>query len=91
MKYIVLILTLTLTSLLFADDKVEVETTRIKANKELPKVLYVVPWKEMESYKNADQKLVLHDFFGDLYDPMLPNETALSDEVSETEKAPPTK
>jgi hypothetical protein len=54
-----------------AEDKVEVETTRIKANKELPKVLYVVPWKEMESYKNVDQKLVLHDFFGDLYEPII--------------------
>ncbi len=56
-----------------AEDAVEVDTTRVKANKELPKVLYVVPWKEMESYKDVEQKLVLHDFFGDLYDPIIPS------------------
>lgn len=56
-----------------AEDNIEVETTRIKANKEQPKVLYVVPWKEMENTKNTDQKLVLHNFFGDLYDPVLPS------------------
>jgi hypothetical protein len=57
-------------------NNVQVETTRIKANKELPKVLYLVPWKEMESTKNAEQKLVIHDFFGDLYDPVLPSTQA---------------
>jgi len=65
-----------------ADDNIEVETTRIKANKELPKVLYVVPWKEMENSKNTDQKLVLHDFFGDLYDPVLPSHTNNANEVT---------
>lgn len=51
---------------------IDVETTRIKASKEQPNVLYVVPWKEMENSKNNEQKLILHDFFGDLYDPVLP-------------------
>ncbi|HWV16197.1 MAG TPA: hypothetical protein VN030_12270 [Cellvibrio sp.] len=60
------------------DNNIEVDTTRIKANKELPKVLYVVPWKEMENSKNNDQKLVLNDFFGDLYDPVLPSDKAVS-------------
>lgn len=66
-----------------ADDNIEVETTRIKANKEQPKVLYVVPWKEMEKDQNTDQKLVLHDFFGDLYDPLLPANTELTSEATD--------
>lgn len=56
------------------EDRIELETTRIKGNQELPQILYVVPWKDMESGKEADQKLVLHDFFGDLYSPMIPSE-----------------
>jgi hypothetical protein len=73
---------LALSSFLFAvnvtakDESLEVDATRIKADKELPKVLYVVPWKDMESTKNADQKLVVHDFLGDLYDPVLASSTA---------------
>lgn len=63
-----------------AEDNIEVDTTRIKANKEQPKVLYVVPWKEMENTKNNDQKLVLNDFFGDLYDPVLPSDKTASPE-----------
>ncbi len=57
------------------EENVEVDATRIKANKDLPKVLYVVPWKDMESNKNTEQKLILHDFFGDLYDPVLASST----------------
>ncbi len=64
------------------EEIVEVDATRIKANKDLPKVLYVVPWKDMESNKNTDQKLVLHDFFGDLYDPVLASSTTHSLEKS---------
>jgi hypothetical protein len=58
------------------EEGVEVDATRIKANKDLPKVLYVVPWKDMESNKNTDQKIVLNDFFGDLYDPVLVSKAA---------------
>ena len=58
-----------------AEDNIELETTRIKANRELPQILYVVPWKDMESSEETDQKLVLHDFFGDLYEPVLPSDS----------------
>lgn len=76
-----------LTSLSFslaqaADENIEVETTRIKANKEQPNVLYVVPWKEMEKDQHTDQKLVLHDFFGDLYDPLLPANSELTTDIN---------
>jgi len=57
-----------------ADDS-QVDTTHIRASKELPKVLYVVPWKDLEARKDTEEKLVLHDFFGDLYEPVLPNES----------------
>ena len=65
-------------------DSLEVDATRINANKDLPKVLYVVPWKDMETTKNTDQKLVLHDFFGDLYDPVLASGTPHSLEIIST-------
>lgn len=55
-------------------DKIELETTRIKANQELPQILYLVPWKDVETSKSANQKLRLHDFFGDLYDPIAPSQ-----------------
>lgn len=58
----------------FAQSTIELETTIIKANKELPKVLYIVPWKEVKSQKKNQQELVLHSLFGDLFDPVLPVE-----------------
>jgi hypothetical protein len=42
-----------------------------EANLELPKILYVVPWKDSKNVKAANPKLVLHDLMGDLYEPQL--------------------
>ena len=53
-------------------DEIELKITRIKGNKELPKILYLVPWKDIKKSKKADRKLVLHSLFGDLFDPVLP-------------------
>jgi len=59
-----------------AETRIELETTTIKSNKELPKVLYIIPWKELKlSKNNNDQQLVLHSLFGDLFDPIAPNYT----------------
>lgn len=55
-----------------SEDKIELKTIKIKGNKELPKILYVVPWRETKNSGKGDQKLQLHDFFGDLYDPVTP-------------------
>jgi hypothetical protein len=55
-----------------ADDKLELETITIKGNRELPKVLYIVPWKRMKN-DNFDQKLVLHSLFKDAFDPIEPD------------------
>jgi hypothetical protein len=55
-----------------AEDRIVLEITTIKGNEELPKILYIVPWKEVEQSKNEEQKLVLHSLFGDLFDPAYP-------------------
>jgi len=57
-----------------AEDTIELRTTTIKGNKELPKILYVVPWKDIKRSKKAERKLVLHSLFGDLFDPVLPKQ-----------------
>ena len=59
-------------------DQIELEITTIKGNKELPKILYLVPWKDIKQAKKAEQKLVLHSLFGDLFDPVLPTEELVS-------------
>lgn len=56
----------------FAEDTIELQTTIIKGNKELPKILYIVPWKEVKQNRLTERRLVLHSLFGDLFDPVLP-------------------
>lgn len=57
-----------------AEDELDLDTTFIKGNKELPQMMYVVPWQDMKSAKGqkANQSLVLHSLFGDIFDPVLP-------------------
>lgn len=59
-------------SLTFAEDKIELKTTTIKGNTELPKILYVVPWQDVAGNKISQQKLTLHSLFGDLFEPVTP-------------------
>ncbi|MFK5892000.1 MAG: hypothetical protein QM504_02135 [Pseudomonadota bacterium] len=59
----------------YAEDTIELRTTIIKGNKELPKILYIVPWKDIKRSKKAERKLVLHSLFGDLFDPVLPQQS----------------
>lgn len=56
------------------EDRVELETTYIKGNKELPQVLYVVPWKDMKKEQRKEEIIVLHSLFGDLFDPVTPKD-----------------
>lgn len=56
----------------YADDRIELQTTTIKGNKELPKILYVVPWKDVKQSKKAERKLELHSLFGNLFEPVIP-------------------
>lgn len=55
-----------------AQDVIELETTTIKGNTELPKSLYVVPWQDKTRESAESQKLVLHNLYGDLFDPVMP-------------------
>ncbi|MBI3187614.1 MAG: hypothetical protein HYZ31_07120 [Gammaproteobacteria bacterium] len=65
-------LILTISLPVMANDRIVLEVTTIKGNEELPKILYIVPWKEIEQSKSDEQKLVLHSLFGDLFDPTYP-------------------
>lgn len=77
--FVVLVLILmTLSSGVMARDEIELRTTTIKGNKELPKIIYVVPWKDIKRSKKSERKLVLHSLFGDLFDPVLPRQESLS-------------
>jgi len=55
-----------------ADSDLELEVVTIQGNRELPKVLYIVPWKRLKNDRKA-QKLVLHSLFEDAFDPMDPD------------------
>lgn len=57
-----------------AEDRLELETTFIKGNKELPQILYVVPWQDVKSKKKKEQQIVLFSLFGDLFDPVTPSD-----------------
>lgn len=53
-------------------DKVEMETTTIKGNTELPKILYLVPWKSVDANQKAQHQLILHSLYGDVFTPQAP-------------------
>ena len=63
----------TLSQVSHAEDKIKLETIVIKGNKELPKILYIVPWQKGKNSKKQEQHMVLHSLFGDLFDPMMPD------------------
>lgn len=71
-KIIFLLFTLSLSMAALAQDRIELKITTIKGNKELPKILYIVPWKEVKPSAKRQQELVLHSLYGDLFDPVLP-------------------
>lgn len=53
-----------------AADRLELETTFIKGNTEMPQIIYIVPWQDMKQEKHKEQTLVLHSLFGDLFEPV---------------------
>ncbi|MCF6261155.1 MAG: hypothetical protein L3J98_13505 [Gammaproteobacteria bacterium] len=69
---IITVILISMTGHSFSDDEVELETTFIKGNKELPQVLYIVPWKEVKKEKGKKKVLVLHSLFGNAFDPVTP-------------------
>ena len=83
--FAILLLVLCLPATAQEGDQIELEITTIKGNRELPKILYLVPWKDIKQAKKAEQKLVLHSLFGDLFDPVLPNERLVSSGATEAQ------
>ena len=47
-KSLILVPILLITPLVFAEEVVDIEGTSIIGNRELPKVLYIVPWKKSQ-------------------------------------------
>lgn len=66
------VLILLLSAPISAQDEIELQTTIIRGNKELPKILYIVPWKEVKPVRQSRQELILHSLADDLFDPVLP-------------------
>ena len=53
-------------------DRVELRTSFIKGNKELPQVLYIVPWQEIKKVTLKPENMVLHSLYGDIFQPITP-------------------
>ncbi len=60
-----------------ADNRnIKLKTLKIHGNKELPKMLFIVPWKKSDNSAGQEkaQQLVLHSLYGDLFDPITPEQ-----------------
>ncbi|MDH5407803.1 MAG: hypothetical protein OEZ33_00475 [Gammaproteobacteria bacterium] len=68
-----IMLIFSVSSMCIAEDRLELETTFIKGNKDMPQILYVVPWQDIKKSKSEEQNIVLHSLFGDLFDPVNPS------------------
>ncbi len=74
------LLSLNVSVLAQTEDKIELETTVIKGNTELPKFLYVVPWQDISDNKKVQQRLTLHSLFGDVLEPVTPQKPSKNDQ-----------
>ncbi|UZJ44252.1 hypothetical protein OOT55_16555 [Marinimicrobium sp. C6131] len=64
--------------------EIEMETTRIRSNRELPKLLYIIPWRDTElSDRSGERKILIPDLFSDYYEPLLPREAKEQSDDSE--------
>jgi hypothetical protein len=82
------ILLLCFSSIAGAEDRIKLKTTRIIGNKELPGILYIVPWSDAKHTKSSEQKLVLHSLFGDLFEPVTPKYGTISSTVTQQTTQP---
>ncbi|MCP4321096.1 MAG: hypothetical protein GY951_14750 [Psychromonas sp.] len=58
------------------EDKVELTTTFIKGNKELPQTLYIVPWQTIKKTTSTPENMVLHSLYGDIFQPVTNDDLA---------------
>jgi len=75
MKYKALLIATSLLILstgdILADIEIKMDTTTIKGNTELPKILYIVPWQEIKHSKKNEQEFIIHSLYGNLFNPIL--------------------
>lgn len=65
--------------------EIEMEATRIRSNRELPKLLYIIPWRDTElSDRSDERKILIPDLFSDYYEPLLPREAKEQPDDSES-------
>jgi len=65
-------------SLLYAETRLEIQKDVIKGNTELPKVLYIIPWK-VTSSKAAIQGVKLENYYEKLLKPYHPHQIVIND------------
>ena len=70
---VLLSLILFMPTLCLAEQKIELKSSTIKGNSELPKILYVVPWKKVAATE-IKYKLTVHGISDDVMKPIDPEE-----------------
>ncbi len=62
-----------ITAVIEDDDVINLDGVQIRGNKELPQVLYIVPWQEVEtSHRVQEQDIILHSLLERRVEPMMP-------------------
>lgn len=57
--------------------KVQMDATRIRSHTELPKLLYIVPWRDTDLIEeSSERKILIPDLFSDYYEPMHPGDAS---------------
>ena len=75
--HLLTIMFLFLASPVRASDRLELDTTIIKGNKESPAILYIVPWKETRTHNDEYQGLALDNLQEDILVPEFPSRELL--------------
>lgn len=88
-RLILLSFIITLMSPAWAEDRLRLETTIIKGNKEMPQILYVVPWQDMKHSGPREQTLVLHSLYGDIFEPVSAEPVAMERKSASSNQSKP--
>jgi len=73
MTRVIVILTLMLPLVSLAEQKIKLKSSTITGNSELPKILYVVPWKKVAATE-INYQLTIHGIADDVLTPIDPEE-----------------
>ncbi len=62
-----------ITAVIEDDDVINLDGVQIRGNKELPQILYIVPWQEVEtSHRVQEQDIILHSLLERRIKPVMP-------------------